>query len=245
MARGAMARDAIGASTRQSSTRARAMPTEDGRESGRTSSTTTFADDWRAFADAASASARVASDRARALARATSERARATTTALQALTPERVAWFLALSATSALMYALAFAVGAPTLAIAPAKFGLCLSGASASGVCATGALRGARAQVTHMLSEERAVVSVVMVASMVMTVRAAVVRHAYAQTVFWSACQTCAVGYYQVSYFPYGAQGFRAVCATAWQIAQPVLGGCARAIGLAASSRGGTGGLPV
>ena len=142
------------------------------------------------------------------------------------------------------MYALAFVVGAPTLAIAPAKFGLCVSAASASGVCATGALRGAQAQVTHMLSEERAVTSVVMVTTVVMTVRAAAYRHSYAQTVFWSACQTCAVGYYQVSYFPYGAQGFRTVCATAWQIAQPVMGACARAIGFAASSRGGGGALP-
>lgn len=198
-----------------------------------------FADDWRAFADGASAQFESLSDRARALARRTSQGARATTAALQSLTPERVAWFLALSATSALMYALAFVVGAPTLAIAPAKFGLCVSAASASGVCATGALRGAQAQVTHMLSEERAVTSVVMVTTVVMTVRAAAYRHSYAQTVFWSACQTCAVGYYQVSYFPYGAQGFRTVCATAWQIAQPVMGACARAIGFAASSRGG------
>ena len=200
-----------------------------------------FADDWRAFADGASAQFESLSDRARALARRTSQGARATTAALQSLTPERVAWFLALSATSALMYALAFVVGAPTLAIAPAKFGLCVSAASASGVCATGALRGAQAQVTHMLSEERAVTSVVMVTTVVMTVRAAAYRHSYAQTVFWSACQTCAVGYYQVSYFPYGAQGFRTVCATAWQIAQPVMGACARAIGFAASSRGGGG----
>ena len=204
-----------------------------------------FADDWRAFARGASARVERMSQSAREIARSSSASARASAAALQSLTPERVAWFAALSATSALMCALALAIGAPTLAIAPAKFGLCLSCASASGVCAVGALRGAGAQVRHMLSEERAVTSMVMVTTVVMTVHSAAVARSYARTVAWSVAQTCAVGYYQVSYFPYGAQGFRAVCATAWQIAQPVMGGCARAIGIAASSRGGASAPPV
>ena len=52
--------------------------------------------------------------------------------------------------------------------------------------------------------------SVVMVTTVVMTVRSGGGGDARTRGRWRGASrQTCAVGYYQVSYFPYGAQGFR------------------------------------
>jgi len=188
----------------------------------------------------------------RTFARAASETMTQTTQAVGAMNSERVVWFLALSATSASAYGLAFFFGVPTLVVAPAKFGLCLTMGSVASVCAVGALRGAGAQVTHMTSEERLPASAAMTATAAMTVRAAVWNHSYVMTVFWSVLQMVAVGYYQVSYFPYGAQGFRAVASASWQIVSPACGGCLRAVGYAASTStsassrsGGSNALPV
>ena len=227
-----------------------------------------FARDWESFAREAGtqletlttqgvALARSASAAAQTsthtFARSASETMAQTTQALGSLNAERVAWFLALSATSAFMYGLAFFLGVPTLVLAPAKFGLCFSFGSVASVCAVGALRGAGAQLKHMTSEERLPASAAMTATTMMTLHAAVLKHSYVMTVFWSVLQTVSVGYYQVSYFPYGAQGFRAVASASWQIVQPACGGCLRAMGYAASSSssssssrsGGSSALPV
>ena len=181
-----------------------------------------------ALARSASAAAQTSTQ---SFARSASETMAQTTQALGSLNAERVAWFLALSATSAFMYALAFFLGLPTLVLAPAKFGLCFSFGSVASVCAVGALRGAGAQLKHMTSEGRLPASAAMTATTMMTLHAAVLKHSYVMTVFWSVLQTVSVGYYQVSYFPYGAQGFRAVASASWQIVQPACGGCLRAMG--------------
>ena len=188
----------------------------------------------------------------RTFARAASETMAQTTQAVGAMNSERVVWFLALSATSSAAYGLAFVFGVPTLVVAPAKFGLCLTMGSVTSVCAVGALRGAGAQLKHMTSEERLPASAAMTATTMMTLHAAVLKHSYVMTVFWSVLQTVSVGYYQVSYFPYGAQGFRAVASASWQIVSPACGGCLRAVGYAASTStsassrsGGSNVLPV
>lgn len=202
-----------------------------------------------ALARHASASAQTST---RTFARAASETMAQTTQAMNSLNSERVVWFLALSATSAGAYGLAFVLGVPTLVVAPAKFGLCLTMGSVTSVCAVGALRGAGAQAAHMTSEARLPAAAAMVATAAMTVRAAAWNHSYVMTVFWSVLQMVAVGYYQVSYFPYGAQGFRAVASASWQIVSPACGGCLRAVGYAASTStsassrsGGSNVLPV
>jgi hypothetical protein len=159
-----------------------------------------------------------------------------TSTMMAHMSRERVAWFVALMGTSVVMYALALFVGAPTMALAPAKFGLCLSAGGACSIGATGALRGAQAQLAHMTSEGRLGASVAMGLAMMMTLRAALVTHSYVGTLFWSIVQTVAVAYYQVTYFPYGAQGARAVMNVAMSLGGPALAACARGVGAAWSA---------
>jgi len=203
-----------------------------------------FARDWAEFATGAADAFESLADRGAALARATS--ARATTSARElarqgsaiavGFDQTRVVWFLALSGTSCFAYGLGFVVGAPTLPIAPAKFGLCFSLGTVCSVCAVGALRGAGGQLAHMTSEERLPASAALVATTLMTLHAAVWRHSYLMTVFWSILQAVAVVHYQVSYFPYGSQGLRATLSIALTMAQPVCGGCLRALGFASSA---------
>jgi hypothetical protein len=71
---------------------------------------------------------------------------------------------------------------------------------------------------------------------MMMTLRAALVTHSYVGTLFWSIVQTVAVAYYQVTYFPYGAQGARAVVNVAMSLGGPALAACARGVGAAWSA---------
>jgi len=218
----------------------------------------TFGDDWQQFAREASSAFESLTANASDLVRSASARAQTSTAsmartasnaaadanaAVRALSRERVVWFLALGGTSAFFYTLAFVVGVPTLPFAPAKFGLCFSLGSACSISAVGALRGVSGQLTHMTTEERLPASVAVVLTTFMTLRAALWNHSYVMTVFWSVLQTVAVGYYQVTYFPYGAQGARTVASVAYQIAQPVCGGCFRALGIGAKERSSV--LPV
>ena len=174
-----------------------------------------------ALARSASAAAQTSTQ---TFARSASETMAQTTQALGSLNAERVAWF-GVSATSAFMHALAFFLGLPTLVLAPAKFGLCFFFRKRGvGVRGGGVARRWGAVEAH---DGGALRVGAMAATTMMTLHAAVLKHSYVMTVFWSVLQTVSVGYYQVSYFPYGAQGFRAV-ASAWQIAQPGVGGCLR-----------------
>ena len=127
---------------------------------------------------------------------------------------------------------LAFFVGLPVMALAPAKFAICFSVGSATSVCAVGALRGAQAQLTHMLASERIVLSLSYFGSLVATLYAALVLHSYVLTIVSSCAQAAALVYYQVSHFPYGAQGVRTVLVMGAHIAKPLVFACGRAVGL-------------
>jgi len=228
------------------------------------SSSDEFARDWAEFTAGASSAFDALSSQATsalrsvraharesstAFARSASSAAESTSGALRALSAERVAWFCAFASASTFFYTLAFIIGAPTLALAPAKFGLCFSVASGLSIASVGALRGASGQVAHMLSEERLAASACVAVSWMMTLRAAMWNHAYAGTVFWSVCQFLSVAYYQVSYFPYGVQGVKTVASVAFGLAGPACSGCLRAFGyegggITASQRG-LGVLPV
>ena len=226
--------------------------------SGNNNAPPTFGDDWQQFAREASSAFESLTTNASDLVRSASARAQTSTAtmartasnaaadanaAVRALSRERVVWFLALGGTSVFFYTLAFVVGVPTLVFAPAKFGLCFSLGSACSISAVGALRGASGQLTHMTTEERLPASAAVVLTMFMTLRAALWNHSYVMTVFWSLLQAVAVGYNQVTYFPYGAQGARTVASVAYQIAQPVCGGCFRALGIGGRERSSV--LPV
>ena len=151
---------------------------------------------------------------------------------LQHLSRERVVYFFALSFVGTLMLFLAFFVGVPTIALAPAKFAICFSVGSACTMSAVGALRGPLAQINHMIAQERLLYSASYVASLLATLYCSVVMHSYVLTIISSVLQLVALVYYQVSYFPMGAQGLKVVGQMGYHIAKPFVYGAGRALGL-------------
>ena len=85
---------------------------------------------------------------------------------------------------------------------------------------------------THMMAQERVVVSLAYVGSLLATLYSALAMHSYLLTVFTSLAQLVALLYYQVSYFPMGAQGLRVVAQMGMQVAKPLAYSCGRALGL-------------
>ena len=147
------------------------------------------------------------------------------------LSPERVGAFFMLACTSSVMFSLAFFF-LPALPLVPAKFAVCFSVGGACSIGAVGALRGAAAQISHMLAPDRVVVSLAYVGSALATLYASVVMHSYFLTIVASIAQTVALLYYQVSYFPMGAAGLKAVAQMGAHLAKPALYSCGRAMGL-------------
>jgi hypothetical protein len=146
----------------------------------------------------------------------TTNAAKDTMSALQSLDRERIAWSMAFTFVSGLSLTLAFTVGIATIALFPAKFALCFSLFSVSNICAVGALRGANEQIKHMLDPERLYVSCGFVGTILFTLWAALIKHSYFLTVMASIAQALALLYYQLSFFPMGAEGFRVVCKVAY-----------------------------
>jgi len=153
-------------------------------------------------------------------------------TTLANLSRERVMYFFALSLAGTLMLFLAVFVGIPTIALAPAKFAICFSVGSACTMSAVGALRGPMAQINHMIAQERLMFSASYVASLLATLYCSVVMHSYILTIISSVLQLVALVYYQVSYFPMGAQGLKVVGQMGYHIAKPFVFGAGRAMGL-------------
>ena len=83
-----------------------------------------------------------------------------------------------------------------------------------------------------MLAPDRVVVSLAYVGSALATLYASVVMHSYFLTIVASIAQTVALLYYQVSYFPMGAAGLKAVAQMGAHLAKPALYSCGRAMGL-------------
>ena len=127
-----------------------------------------------------------------------------------------------LACTSSVMFSLAFFF-LPALPLVPAKFAVCFSVGGACSIGAVGALRGAAAQISHMLAPDRGVVSLAYGGSALATLYASVVMHSYFLTIVASIAQTVALLYYQVSYFPMGAAGLKAVAQMGAHLAKPAL----------------------
>ena len=175
----------------------------------------------------------------------TTNAAKDTMSALQSLDRERIAWSMAFTFVSGLSLTLAFTIGIATIALFPAKFALCFSLFSISNICAVGALRGANQQIKHMLDPERLWVSCSLVGTILFTLWSALVKHSYFLTVLASIAQSLALLYYQLSFFPMGADGFKVVCKVAIStVVKPAFQLAVRFIGLIlplGSSSGGGG----
>ena len=149
---------------------------------------------------------------------------------MKSLSPDRVATFFALGAASSVMYSLAFFY-VPVLVLFPAKFAVCFSVASACSVCPW-ARSGAQAQAAHMVAPERLVLSLAYLGALLGTLYCSLVLHSYVLTILSSVAQAAALMYYQVSYFPYGAQGLKTVLTMGVHIAKPLVFACGRSLGL-------------
>jgi hypothetical protein len=172
----------------------------------------------------------------------TTNAAKDTMSALQSLDRERIAWSMAFTFVSGLSLTLAFTVGIATIALFPAKFALCFSLFSVSNICAVGALRGANEQIKHMLDPERLYVSCGFVGTILFTLWAALIKHSYFLTVMASIAQALALLYYQLSFFPMGAEGFRVVCKVAYAtVVKPTFLLAVRFVGMVLPTGGSVG----
>jgi hypothetical protein len=170
----------------------------------------------------------------------TTNAAKDTMSALQSLDRERIAWSMAFTFVSGLSLTLAFTVGVATIALFPAKFALCFSLFSISNICAVGALRGPNEQIKHMLDPERLYVSCGFVGTILFTLWAALIKHSYFLTVMASIAQALALLYYQLSFFPMGAEGFRVVCKVAYStVVKPTFLLALRFVGMVLPINGG------
>jgi hypothetical protein len=64
------------------------------------------------------------------------------------------------------------------------------------------------------------------------TLYCSLILHSYVLTILSSVAQAAALLYYQVSYFPYGAQGLKTVLTMGVHIAKPLVFACGRSLGL-------------
>lgn len=142
---------------------------------------------------------------------------------LQLLSQERLLAFFMLSFTAGLLIALAVLVGLPAAPLAPAKFALPFTLGSACNMAALGALRGARAQISHMAAPERAPLSALYVGAMLATLWAALVAHSYVLTAAASLLQLAALLIYTLSYFPGGLAGAKLVWMSAGRVLRPAI----------------------
>jgi hypothetical protein len=142
---------------------------------------------------------------------------------LQLLSAERLLAFFMLCFTAAILLALAFIVGLPAAPIAPAKFAIPFTLGSACNMAAVGALRGPRAQLTHMMAPERAPLSLVYLGAMAATLWATFAVHSYVLCILASLIQLAALIIYQLSYFPGGLAGAKLVWLSAGRVLRPAV----------------------
>lgn len=151
-------------------------------------------------------------------------------TRLQTLSQERLILFISLMASGGTLLLLAFFVGLPAAALAPAKFAIPFTLGSICNMVALASLRGYKAQVVHMMARERLPFSTLYVGSMLATLWATFVMHSYALCVMFSMVQIVSLAYYMFSYFPGGIAGLKIVSMSVARILKPVIGACTQCL---------------
>jgi len=134
-------------------------------------------------------------------------RARESVSAYAPPSRDQMAAFGVLLGAGGLFLAVAFFVCLPVVVLSPHKFALSFTVGCALVLAAFAALRGFRAQLSHMLSRDRLPLTAGYLAAMAGTVYAAVGRRSYLLTVAFCGLQCVGLLYYLASYFPGGAQG--------------------------------------
>ena len=141
-------------------------------------------------------------------------RARESVSAYAPPSRDQMTAFAVLLGAGALFLAVAFFVCLPVVVLSPHKFALAFTVGCALVLAAFAALRGFRAQLSHMLSQDRAAFTAGYLLAMAGTVYFALVRKSYLLSVAFCALQLLGLLYYLASYFPGGTQGIQWVLGT-------------------------------
>lgn len=120
-------------------------------------------------------------------------------------------YFAAFMGGGLLALTMALFVFLPVIIIAPAKFASAFTLGSVLIMGSFFALKGFKAQLSHMLDKDRLLFSMGYVGSMGATLYAALVMHSYVMSLVCCAAQVVALLYYALSYFPGGSAGVRFV----------------------------------
>ena len=140
----------------------------------------------------------------------TTNAAKDTMSALQSLDRERIAWSMAFTFVSGLSLTLAFTVGIARLRCSQPN-SLCASLCFLFQTFAPSArCEGERTNQTHVRSGTT--IRLYGFLGTILFLWAALIKHSYFLTVMASVAQALALLYYQLSFFPMGAEGFRVVC---------------------------------
>ncbi|KAF7831240.1 protein transport protein SFT2 [Senna tora] len=118
-------------------------------------------------------------------------------------------YFGLLLATGVFFIFIAFTLFLPVMVVVPQKFAICFTLGCGFIIGSFFALKGPKNQLAHMSSKERLPFTVGFVGSMVGTIYVSMVLHSYILSVFFSAIQVLALGYYAISYFPGGSAGMK------------------------------------
>ncbi|KAI9011188.1 vesicle transport protein, partial [Gaertneriomyces semiglobifer] len=118
----------------------------------------------------------------------------------------RMVGFVAFLGMSIFCFMIAFFT-IPMLALNPAKFATTYTLGSILALVSMSLLQGPRAFLRHIFSRERLPFTLMYLASMIVTLYFAVVKHAYIMTVVFSLIQIICLLYYFGSYIPGGTSG--------------------------------------
>jgi len=124
-------------------------------------------------------------------------------------TTQQFTYFAAFMAGGIFFLILSFTIALPVIVIAPAKFAFSFTMGCGLIMSAFAALKGWKAQVSHMMQKERLPFSIGYISSMLGTLYAAMVMHSYLLSIICSAAQVVALLYYVMSYFPGGTAGVK------------------------------------
>lgn len=140
-----------------------------------------------------------------------------------------------LMGTSLAMFALAFALGLPTLALRPQKFALAFTLGSVFFCAALATARGARASTRAVLAPRRLLWALAYVATLLATLWAACVRRSYVLAVAGSVVQVGGLAWAAAASLPGGGCGARLVlrkgCGLAAVACRPLCGALCGVVG--------------
>mmetsp|Transcript_19601 Transcript_19601/g.28634 ORF Transcript_19601/g.28634 Transcript_19601/m.28634 type:complete len:216 (-) Transcript_19601:319-966(-) len=147
---------------------------------------------------------------------------------------QRFQVFCALLILSAVFFALGFFVGLPMILARPQKFALSFTCGSLTFMGSFAILRGPKAHIMSMVTQERLPFTFIYVSSMVATLHFTFNAYGpkgYVTVLMASGFQLVALLWYLITFLPGGAQGMRVLTSAIIAILRPVIVGCTKCFG--------------